>query len=140
MAEIYHKAMTPKLGWIYMDPIALSVVLISTFLAYLTLVLGVDGIVNIVEHSPGVNSVVNATVGSAHSFARMITVFWYVTVLAHGFEALFVGMHAKKTFGLEQMAVVEWVIFTQLAGLPILNRFLRFMEVHGNPSVERKVE
>mmetsp|Transcript_21231 Transcript_21231/g.35130 ORF Transcript_21231/g.35130 Transcript_21231/m.35130 type:complete len:225 (-) Transcript_21231:692-1366(-) len=140
MAQIYHKAMTPKLGWIYMDPVALPLVMLNLFLTYLTLVLGVNGMVNVINHSPGMYSMVQAHVGSAESFARMITVFGYVTMGAHALEALFVGLHAKKTFSLSRAAVIEWVIFTQLAGLPILNRFLRFLEVHGNPKVQKKEE
>jgi hypothetical protein len=130
MHAIYYKALTPKLSMVFMDPVALLLAIITLFLAYLTLVLGVGGIVNVVEHSPSLYSMVDVYVGSAESFARMLTIFFYVTVSAHALEAVYVGMHAKKTFKLPQNAIIEWVIFTQLAGLPILNRFLKFVEVH----------
>lgn len=97
-------------------------------LGYATLVLGVGGIVNFVEHVPQLHLAIITYLGSVESFARMLTFGWYFTILAHGFEALFVGLHAKRSLKLKQEAITKWVVFTVIAGLPILNRFLQYLE------------
>ncbi len=127
--SIYQQVLTPKLTWIYLDPIALTVAIMSIFIGYLTLVLGVHGITSLVQHIPQVHAVVLSSVGSAEGFARILTVGWYFMIFAHGFEAMFVYLNAKRSLRLKESSILEWVVFTVFAGLPIVNRFLSYLEL-----------
>ena len=101
----------------------------SIFVGYLTLVLGVHGITSLIQQIPQMHAVVLSSVGSAEGFARILTVGWYFMILAHGFEALFVYLNAKRSLRLKESSILEWVVFTLFAGLPIVNRFLSYLEL-----------
>jgi Domain of unknown function (DUF4499) len=108
---------------------ALPIVVISLLLGYATLFLGVRGIVKLVHHIPQLNVAAIAAVGSTEAFARMLTIGWYFMIAAHSFEAVFVYLHAKRSLRLKEASIMEWVIFTLIAGLPIVNRFFHYLEV-----------
>jgi hypothetical protein len=108
---------------------ALPIVVIGLLLGYATLFLGVRGIVKFVHHIPQLNAGVIAAVGSTEAFARMVTIGWYCMIAAHSFEAVFVYLHAKRSLKLKEASIMEWVVFTVLAGLPIVNRFFHYLEV-----------
>lgn len=126
---MYHTAMTPKLSWVYMDPIAAPVLVVALLLCYAHLVLGVEGILDVIYNSPAAYDLIEDYVGSAEQFASFVAPAFYITLVAHGLEALFVAQHASKTFRLHTGAVLEWCVFTLFCGLPILNRFLRYLEI-----------
>jgi Domain of unknown function (DUF4499) len=112
-----------------MDPMALSFSIMFLLIGFATLFLGVSGLTYLIRHIPQLDAAVVTYVGSAHGFARMIAVGWYFLIVAHGFEAVFVYLAAKRSLKLKNSSILEWVIFTLAAGLPIVNRFLGYLEV-----------
>ena len=126
---IYQQVLTPKFTWIYLDPMALIVAFITFLVGYLTLVMGVSGTANLIHHFPQMDAAVIALVGSAEIFARMVIVGWCFMFFAHLVEAVFVYLNAKRQLKLKESSILEWVMFTIFSGLPVVNRFLKYLEL-----------
>jgi hypothetical protein len=126
---IYQEVLTPKFQWLLMDPMALSFSFMFLLIGFSILFLGVSGLTYLIRHIPQLDAAVVAYVGSAQGFARMIAVGWYFLIAAHSLEATFVYMAAKRSLRLKNSSILEWVLYTLAAGLPIVNRFLGYLEV-----------
>jgi hypothetical protein len=90
---IHSDVCAPKMYWLVANPLALIMSITISGLAYGTLVLGVNGMVQAMAQAPHLEGGVETIFGLTRTFAYVVRGAWYFSIIAHGIEAFIAVQH-----------------------------------------------
>lgn len=118
MVAIHHQVLSPQWHWLYTQPLALKILLAFLALAHGTLVMGGDGLTAFLDAT----HLIKAFYPKTYLITMLVQVAFYVTVVAHTYEASWAAFICKKTLKLNWKGTVQWTVMVFLVGFPILGK------------------
>jgi hypothetical protein len=129
ISTIHNDVCAPKLYWLVTNPLALIIFITISGLAYGTLVLGVNGMVEALAQAPHLEEGVETIFGSTQTFAYAVWGAWYFAIIAHGIEAFIAVQHCSNTLQLEAGPTTTWAFLTFCVGYPIFSQLQELVQV-----------
>lgn len=130
MPGIRDQVLAPKVHWLITDPLAFLILATCTALAYGTLIVGMNGIVEGLGEAPKLENGIAVIFGSTSTFSVAVTCSFWFSIVAHAIEAGMTLRHCVKTFHLGVVPSTLWTVLVFLVGYPIFSRFQAMVAVH----------
>jgi hypothetical protein len=131
ITRIHNVVCSPSPLWLLTDPAAVVILIACTGLAYGTLYLGIDGMVEAIARAGGtfqLEAGINAIFGTTATFGYCVVGSFVFAVVAHGIEAAITVYHCVNTLKLEAGPTILWGLLVFSVGYPIFARFKEFTE------------
>lgn len=125
LVAIHHQALSPQWQWLFTKPLALILVTIWGLFAYGTIVLEREGMTVYLDHIGLIKQLYPET----EQIAVAIQFVFYLTTVAHIFEASYAAYISKTCLKLNWNATVQWNIMVFIVGFPILNEIIALQKV-----------
>jgi hypothetical protein len=128
LKEIHNQVCAPKVHWLATNPLALIVLVTCLTLAYGTLLVGVDGMVDAFAQAPRLEAGISTIFGSTFIFANcVIGAFWF-SIIAHAIESGMSYRLCTRVLQLETGPTVTWMVLVFSVGYPILSQLQALAE------------
>lgn len=131
LIEEHHRALSPKISWLYSDPLISLIFITVLLLASATHILGRDALADLIDSSAPslVSGSINLVFGSSRFFADMVAYSWYFTVVAHLAEATYAAHECRSRLKLKPGATWRWHLMICTVGYPVTKKVLELVEV-----------
>lgn len=131
LIAIHHAVLTPKIHWLFTDPLSVFLIAITSLLGYGACGFGGhEGLVEALQGAKRLNETIVSIWGSTEMLASQVFFFWYFAFIVHIMEASYVAYHAIRTMKLKLRSTFLWFYLVSCVGYPVAKRFLEFLKVH----------
>ena len=124
----HHRALQPKFSWLITDPI-MRMLFGACILLGVGTALGQAELASRINDTPWASSIVTTAFGSAEFFAKVVIGSWYVSLVAHGLEAVYTAYLCKRTLKMDVMTTLKWFLLNVCTGFPIINKVKELVAV-----------
>ena len=134
LLAIHNQVWAPRISWLMTKPLALQVLIVLGLAGYGTEILGMEGMLALLEQAPRLEHGVATVFGTAQKFCNMVIGSWYVSVIAHLCEALWASYHCVNTLKMDTTATLQWFLVIWAVGYPIFVEFRTLIKLHEEQS------
>ncbi len=128
--EDHHKALSPKIQWIYMDPI-MALILPTVFIFGLaTHVWGFDDLVSTLNQHSNFAQILKVLFGSVSTFANLVIYSYYFAVIAHLLEAIYTVYLCTSKLKTKTITTFKWFLLVSAVGYPATSKVIEFCSIH----------
>lgn len=125
IVAIHHQVLSPEWIWLYTKPFAFKILLVVGVISYGTLVLGQDGMIKFLDST----TLIKQFYPKTNYIATLVRIAFYVSSVAHLFEATFAAYICQKTLKLNWKGTLKWMIMVFLAGNTIFTELQTFRKI-----------
>jgi len=129
LIEEHHKALSPRIGWLFADFFTIFILAICLLLGFATHVVGTKEVVESISNRPLVDSMISSVFGSARTFGRWVEGGWYFAIVAHVAEGIYAAYLCKTKLKTKVWTAFQWFLLTCSVGWPITSRVVELVEV-----------
>jgi hypothetical protein len=138
LPAIYNQVCAPQISWLVTKPLALGILIICGLLGYGTEILGIEGMLALLEQAPRLEHGVATVFGSPQTFCYMVIGSWYIAVILHLGEALWAAYHCVTTLKMDATATLQWFLVIWAVGYPIFIEFRTLIKIRIIHTIENK--
>ena len=134
MLQLQSRICAPKITWLFTKPLALLILVTCTLLSTLAMGLGVDGIMELLQTMPRLESKLTMVFGSAENVGLVVVFFWIITVVAHLIECCIAYRYCETTLRFSNQVASFWGILVFIVGWPVfeeLKELVEWKQLHG---------
>ena len=130
-----HHSVTRPLTWYRTTPVPLLCALVVVTLAYGVLVVGSEGLMEVLEvRAP---FVLEAVASDAVTVVKALRVWLAIAVVSHLALCTYVAYHCMKTLKLKPMGTILWYGSVALAGIFPFLEFQELLQIHTNSKTKK---
>ena len=137
LIEDHHRAMTPKFAWLVADPLTRTIA-VACILLGVGAYKGRDGLASVIDSTPWVKSIIDATFGSSARFAGAVVGAWRFAFVAHLFEAIYTAYVCATILKLKTGSTMKWFVLNACVGYPIMKKVLELVAIEGAARSKRR--
>ena len=128
LRQIHNKVCGPKVHWLVTDVLALVILVTCTAIAFGTLILGMDGMIDAISKAPRLEEGISTIFTSKTIFAYAVVASFWFAIIAHGIEAVISYKLCTDVLALDLGPTFVWVLLVFTVGYPIFSRLQLFAE------------
>jgi hypothetical protein len=137
--QLHNQVLSPKLRWLFTDPLAFLILTVFVLLGYATLIIGMEGILEFLTKAPRLENEVTSIFQSPRIFGYCVFVGFWITIVAHAVEAGMTVRFCAQTFPRLGVApTAMWAFLVFCVGFPILSRLQELVLVQNIYSSKSK--
>ncbi|KAL3915827.1 MAG: hypothetical protein SGILL_005461 [Bacillariaceae sp.] len=130
LPQLRNKVCGPDPLWLIKKPLAFLILVTCSALAYGTIVLGNEGMEELLAQAPRLENGISSVFGSTKTFGYFVMGSFWFSVVAHGIEASMGFHYSQKTLQLDTSTSAMWSVLTFLVGYPIFSELQELLAVH----------
>jgi hypothetical protein len=139
LPAIYNQVWAPRISWLVTKPLALKILIVCGLLGYGTEILGMKGMLALLEQQVRPDGFFATVVSSPQMFCYIVMGSWYVAVIMHLGEALWAAYHCVSTLNMNIIATLQWFLLISAVGQPIFSELQSLIKLHEEQS-ESKIK
>ena len=129
LERIHNQVLSPKLYWLFTDPLAFLILVTCSSLAYGSLVMGIDGMVDSISKAERLESGIASIFGSTRNFSLAVMGSFWFSVIAHGIEACMAIRYCVLSLKLGMVPTIKWAFLVFCVGYPIFSKIQALIAV-----------
>ncbi len=126
IAELGRDGLEPQWSWL-LNSLPVTILFNMAVLGYITIFGGKSSLESIAETIPMAKNTSLYIFGSFHSMFNLVQKTFYIAVVIHALEAIYVACELKRNTMISNKTIMTWFLLVCFTGYPVTNKALEII-------------